>query len=58
MLQADYAAGGFHVDLFYRHQMTALDFIAHRESGKPPTELTFWRERRVAGETLYDERST
>lgn len=31
--------------------MTALDFIRHRESGKPPIELSFWREKRVGGET-------
>lgn len=34
--------------------MTALDFIAQRESGKPPNELTLWRERRMNGETKYD----
>jgi hypothetical protein len=37
-----------------RHQMTALDFIAQRESGKPPTGLNFWREKRQGGETRYD----
>ncbi|PVI01287.1 hypothetical protein DM02DRAFT_654670 [Periconia macrospinosa] len=35
------------------HQMTALDFIAQRESGQPPTELTFWREKRIRGEKFF-----
>jgi SWI/SNF-related matrix-associated actin-dependent regulator of chromatin subfamily A3 len=34
--------------------MTALDFIAQRESGQPSTGLKFWREKRVSGETQYD----
>lgn len=35
--------------------MTALDFIAQRESGRPPLELTLWREKRIGGEAVYDE---
>lgn len=33
--------------------MTALDFIEHRESGKPPTELSFWRKKNMRGEKQY-----
>jgi len=39
--------------MIYRHQMTALDFVVQRESDRPPEQLTFWRERRVSGETEY-----
>ncbi|CAI6290343.1 unnamed protein product [Periconia digitata] len=35
------------------HQMTALDFIAQRESGCPPRELTLWREKRKGGENYF-----
>jgi hypothetical protein len=34
--------------------MMALDFIAQRESGKPPKELCLWREKRANGETQYE----
>ncbi|KAF2013075.1 hypothetical protein BU24DRAFT_263670 [Aaosphaeria arxii CBS 175.79] len=36
-----------------KHQMTALDFVVQRESDRPPEQLTFWRGRRVAGETEF-----
>jgi SWI/SNF-related matrix-associated actin-dependent regulator of chromatin subfamily A3 len=33
--------------------MTALDFIEHRESGKPPSELSFWRQKSMRGQKQY-----
>lgn len=47
------ATGYFRANWHHRHQMTALDFVVQRESGKPPAELTLWRQKRLDGKIQY-----